>query len=125
MLRYQPKDYAKALLESLKTFPKKEEEILRSFVRVLASHNDFSKWRRTSELFEKLHIQEYGEKHIEVHMARDDSGYRKKVLQALPRGSKVIFRIDPSLIGGIKVFINKETLIDGSISKRVNKLFSH
>jgi hypothetical protein len=53
-----------------------------------------------------------------------DPEYRKKVLEAAPRGSEVTFRVDPSLIGGITILINKEPLIDGSVSKRVRKLFS-
>ena len=108
MLRYQPKDYANALIRTMKASPGKEEGLLKNFVRVLAAHNDFSKWRRTLELFEKLYIQEYEERHIEVHLARD---------------TEVTFHIDPSIIGGMKIFINKETVIDGSVQKRIRKLF--
>ena len=123
MLRYQPKDYANALIRTMKASPGKEEGLLKNFVRVLAAHNDFSKWRRTLELFEKLYIQEYEERHIEVHLARDDAAYRKKIMESVPSDTEVTFHIDPSIIGGMKIFINKETMIDGSVQKRIRKLF--
>lgn len=124
MIRYKPKDYAQALIQSIKTSPEKEKEILKSFVRALASHRDFSKWRKILEIFEKLYIKEFDEKFIDVYVGHDNRKYQSKVLEAVPRGADVQFHTDPDIIGGIKILLNKEILIDGSVQRRITRLFN-
>lgn len=124
MIRYKPKDYAEALLDALIKRPQKEVWILRNFSKTLVSHRDFSKWRKIVEIFEELYILQFRKKVIDVYSARDTKRYRNQVFGTVPRGARVEFHQDSTLIGGLKILINKEILIDGSVGRRISKLFA-
>ena len=122
-MKYSPKQYAKALYESLKEAKEdKVDFIFKNFYTVLLRNNDLKLINKIIEKIEEIDKEERGVVEVEVTSAKEiDKDLVSKLRNLIGKKAEIREKIDPSLIGGLKIQIN-DLLIDGSIKAKLNKL---
>ena len=114
-----PRNYAIILYELISEL--KEENLdktVRVFVGMLKKNNDLILGGKIIREFEDYQKEKIGIKKIYITSGKELSEGFKKELALL---GEVKGKVDSSLIGGVKIMIG-DTLIDGSISTRLEKL---
>ncbi|HVY67360.1 MAG TPA: ATP synthase F1 subunit delta [Patescibacteria group bacterium] len=124
-MKFSPKQYAQALLESLsETAAKDHDKILDNFARILAQNGDLGRYDQIEQEFRKLQLAQNGIRQAEVTLARE-AELNKGLLDELNRavGGKLDIkqRVDESIIGGLVVRVD-DTLIDGSVKTALDNL---
>ncbi len=144
-MKYNPKQYAQALYESLKEVPtegrgssmrgigKKDVDLVfKNFYTILLRNNDLKLINKIIEKIEEIDKEKRGVTEVKIASAKKIDPEINEKLQSLikkPRTKGDFVRgkaeikqeIDPSLIGGLKIQIG-DLLIDGSIKAKLNKL---
>lgn len=124
-MKYTTKQYASSLLAALdKKSPKEEKEVVRRFLGALQRNGDYAHRAKILEVAERLYFKKNGISKVEVELASDTpANLHKEIESAL--GRKVVFsdRKNANILGGIKILIDDETLIDASARTQVAKLF--
>jgi len=119
-MRYNPKQYAQALYESLREV-KDADLVFRNFYNLLVRNNDLKLLSKIIEKIEEIDKEERGV--VEVKLASTKKLEQEIIekLRKLIKNAEIKEEIDPSLIGGLKIQIG-DLLIDGSIKAKLNKL---
>lgn len=122
-MKYSPKQYAKALYESLKEAKEdKVDFIFKNFYTVLLRNNDLKLINKIIEKIEEIDKEERGVVEVEITSAKEiDKDLVSKLRNLIGKKAEIREKIDPSLIGGLKIQIN-DLLIDGSIKAKLSKL---
>ena len=124
IMRYPIKKYAQALYES--TVGKSEheqEKISKAFVALLAAYNDSSLLSRIIEYYSRVRRRSEGLTKVDLTTADKASVKIKTELKKkLGERLEIDEKIDPNVLGGIKLIINDEYLIDGTFQSRVERL---
>ena len=122
-MRYTPKQYARALYESLREVKEDEVDfIFKNFYTVLLRNNDLKLINKIIEKIEEIDKEERGVVEVEITSAKEiDKDLVSKLRNLIGKKIEIEEKIDPSLIGGLKIQI-KDLLIDGSIKAKLNKL---
>ena len=69
-MKYSPKQYAQALMDSLESVgPKDQEKVLDNFAQILAENNDLRLFESIAEQYHKLELAKKGIKQLEVMSA--------------------------------------------------------
>lgn len=110
--------YELTLEATAKTLP----DILRAFAALLAREHKLRRADGIIKEFEKYSKAKSGAREIEVEAARELSGAVKKEISALFGGkAEITEKIDPSLLGGVRVKIGDE-IFDASLRKQLQRL---
>lgn len=122
-MRYSPKQYAKALYESLKEAKEDEVDLVfKNFYGILLRNNDLKIINKIIEKIEEIDKEKRGVVEVEVTGAKEiDKDLVSKLRNLIGKKAEIQEKVDPSLIGGLKIQIN-DLLIDGSIKAKLNKL---
>lgn len=122
-MRYTPKQYAKALYESLKEAKEDEVDLVfKNFYSILLRNNDLKLINKIIEKIEEIDKEERGVVEVEVTGAKEiDKDLVSKLRNLIGKKAEIQEKVDPGLIGGLKIQIN-DLLIDGSIKAKLNKL---
>lgn len=124
-MRYNPKQYAQALYESLRDIGAKEDEVdlvFKNFYSILLRNNDLKLINKIIEKIEEIDKEEKGVVEVEVTGAEEiDKDLVSKLHSLIGKKAEIQEKVDPGLIGGLKIQIN-DLLIDGSIKAKLNKL---
>lgn len=124
-MRYTTKQYATSLLASLEKKSQKEQgEISKRFISLLQKNGDYTRRHQIIKEVERIYLRGKGVSKIEVELASETSAsLAKDIEKALNR--KIIFsaRKNMDILGGIKILIDEETLIDASARTQVAKIF--
>ena len=122
-MRYSPKQYAKALYESLKDVKEDETDLVfKNFYTILLRNNDLKLINKIIEKIEEIDKEERGVVEVEVTGAKEtDKDLVSKLRNLIGKKAEIREKVDPGLIGGLKIQIN-DLLIDGSIKAKLNKL---
>jgi|GEM_PF-2350317 len=124
-MRYPVKKYAQALHESVKGKPQGEaEQLLRSFLKLIESYHDRSLLPRIIEHYEKIQRKSEGVVKVEATSAKKLSAKVKSDIEK-KFGAKLVLveKVHPDVLGGVKLIVNDEYLIDGTFAGRVDKLY--
>ena len=116
--------YARVLHEALKGVSLSEQKKrIRVFKEILKKRGDIKISNGILQEFQRLEIEQKG-KIGEVVSSRALSTSVKAMLVSKLKSIQFILqeRIDPSVIGGVAVFLGKEFLIDNTILARLRKL---
>lgn len=125
-MKYPPKVYAKALAETISRSLKTEEKnvIVKSFLNLVIKNGDASKLQKIAGLTEELLLERTGRRKITVESARPLKKLQAGLIEKISGETDVIeSKIEPSLVAGIRVTINKNLEWDGSLQKKLSKLF--
>ena len=125
-MRYSLKQYASVLLSALDGKSEKErKEILRRFVDILAKNRDITRLGAILREVEREYLKKSGMKKVWVESVSPlSAGLRKEIEAAVGGKTYLHEKINPSLLGGIRILINDELLIDASARRQIDKLFS-
>jgi F-type H+-transporting ATPase subunit delta len=123
-MKITPKQYAIALYESTKSVGMDElGRRVKNFVRILKKNNDLS----SADNIIKQYSQYYREKKniSKIEITTPDKLSQEELNSILKKVSKQIEveeKVDKSLIGGIIIKIDNNTLIDGSVKRKLEDL---
>jgi ATP synthase F1 delta subunit len=123
-MKITPKQYAISLYETTKNARKDEaEEMVKNFVKLLRLDNNMSKADKIIEEYYKYYRQQKGISKLKV------TGSEKiapevinSIVKHFANQVELEEEIDESLIGGITLEIDDDTLIDGSVRGKLEKL---
>jgi F-type H+-transporting ATPase subunit delta len=122
-MRYSPKQYAQALYDSLKDVKEGEIDLIfKNFYSILLRNNDLKLINKIIEKIKEIDKEERGVVEVEVTGAKEiDKDLVSKLCNLIGKKAEIQKKVDPGLIGGLKIQIN-DLLIDGSIKAKLNKL---
>ncbi|GAG50962.1 unnamed protein product [marine sediment metagenome] len=120
-MKYSPRQYAQALYESLREI-EDVDSVFKNFYTILLRNNDLKLINKVIEKIEEIDKEERGVIEVEVTGAKEiDKDLVLKLREIIGNKTEIKEKIDPDLIGGLKIQIN-DLLIDGSIKGKLNKL---
>lgn len=124
-MRYSAKKYAQALYESSKGKSSSEsEKVAKTFVALLDHYHDRSLLPRVIVLYEKIRRQQEGLTKVEAITAKKLSSKSKSDIEKKFNGKVEIHeKVHPEVLGGIKLIVNDEYQIDGTMQGRVDRLY--
>lgn len=123
-MKFTAKQYATALYESLtEAKPSAQDAVIKSFAAILAKNYDKSLLSRIIAQFKKLERTRGGSHEVVVTSARPlEKSVIKDIAARVGTKSPIKEVIDPTVLGGMKVLINDETVIDGTYRTRIARL---
>ncbi len=122
-MKYNPRQYAWALYESLKDVKEGEtDSVFKNFYTILLRNNDLKLINKIIEKIEEIDKEERGIIEVKVTGAKEiDKDLVSKLRNLIGDKVEIQEKTDPTLIAGFKIQIN-DLLIDGSIKAKLNKL---
>ena len=123
-MKITSKQYAIGLYESTNNLPQAElAKRIKNFVGVLKKNNDFSLEKKIIQQYYKYYRAKRNISKIEITSNQKlDSEILNKILKKFSKQIEIEEKIDQSLIGGITVKIDEDTLIDGSVKRKLEDL---
>lgn len=124
-MKYSVKQYASALLAALQGKTGQERgRVIANFFKILQKNADFGKRKSVVQEMRREYFRQNGIATAKVETADGAPEHIKKELEtALGREVVLEERIDPGILGGIKILIDDETLMDASLKTMIDKAF--
>ena len=124
-MKYRPSQYAQALWAALIGKSEAEQKkIVGRFVELLVRHRVIGKAHAISAAYEKLALQKRGERLVQIETATPASEKLKQEIRtALGKNIHIEERVNPQMLGGVKMLIDDEILIDASVGRQIKNLF--
>lgn len=123
MSRYTPKQYAQALFDLLETKQGSVDALIKEFAATVIANYDRALLPKIVLQFRKLERAKAGRHEVVVTSAR---ALEASALEAIKKkvGAKAHIQqvVDPSVLGGLKVLINDEIIVDGTYTSRTRRL---
>jgi len=123
-MKITPKQYAISLYESTKNVDEVEiNKRIKRFINILKKNNDLSLVDKIIDKFHECYREERNISKIEITSnAKMDSAILNKIIHKFNNQIEVEEKINKSLIGGMVIKINDDTLIDGSVKRKLKEL---
>lgn len=123
-MKITPKQYAMALYESTKNVGGTElEKRIKNFTAILKKNNALSSADKIIQQYYKYYRTKKNISKIEVASSQKlGSETLNKILEKFSKQVEIEEKIDQSLIGGIMIKIDENTLIDGSVKRKLEDL---
>ncbi len=125
-MKYTTKQYANSLLSALEgKSDKVQGETLQRFLGILARNGDAPKRNQIMAELKRAHLKKNKIHEVEVQMAANSPATLKKDLESA-LGKNILFKdiLNPNILGGIKILIDDETLIDASVRTQLDRMFA-
>ncbi len=125
-MKYTTKQYANSLLSALEgKSAKAQGEAIGKFLKILARNGDAQKRNQIMAEVKRVHLKKNKIHEVRVEMAANPPATLKKDLESA-LGKNIIFEdvLNPKLLGGIKILIDDETLIDASVRTQLDRMFA-
>ncbi|PIT93004.1 MAG: hypothetical protein COU06_02290 [Candidatus Harrisonbacteria bacterium CG10_big_fil_rev_8_21_14_0_10_38_8] len=123
-MRYSAKQYATALFEAILEDPGKEDEVISSFASLLINHNARSLVPSISRQIKSLERSRSDKHTAVITTAKKASSELITEIKKRIKGSVEITEVvDKGVLGGFKLVIDDEYVVDGTFSNRINRLF--
>lgn len=125
MRKYGDKQYAQALFLALRESGKdRRGEIIIKFLSILREHHATGRLDFILREAERRFLEEEKLRKVELEFADDAPAHIKKVLEEKIGGRIALSeKKTPALIGGVKIFIDGEIMIDASFKRQLDKVF--
>lgn len=119
--------YAVVFLESVgKLSGTDQGEAVERFVSIVHRQGWGRRLSQIVEEIERLVVKKAGGKYVELSIASGSSeGLLKELRSHFTNKDKVITKVDPSLIAGVRVTVDGEKELDWSMRRRLDSLFSN
>ncbi len=121
-MKYTNEQYAESLLRALKEKSvARQKEITKNFLLLLSKRGDFYRLPLILEKFEKSYNAQSGLNKIKIEYPDKTFSTVKKQIEKI-LGKKIVWeeKTNPSLLAGIKILINEDTLIDASAKRQLD-----
>lgn len=125
-MKYSPKLYAQAFSElAVGSLAKTEEaRLVKNFFEVIKKNNDAHQLKKIFEETEKRLRTKSGHRKITIETARKINHIDVELKNFLKPDDSIEEKINPELVAGIKITVDDGMQFDGSLSRRIKKLFS-
>ncbi len=123
--KISPDSYAKAFVAILEK-SRNPNAVVKNFIETIKKNNDWARRRQIREACERKWRAARGKSLITIESARELSAEQRTQLSKgwEEKGHSVEYKIYPSLIAGVKIVIDGEKQFDGSLKRKVNKMFT-
>jgi F0F1-type ATP synthase delta subunit len=125
-MRYSPKTYAKAFFEAVKGIrsAEKQNAMVKKLIEIAIKNGDGLQLKKIAAYTEKIALEETGKQKIVIEGARPLNRRTNELVKHIARtGDTIEEKINPELIAGVKITINDEKQFDGSLKRKLDKLF--
>lgn len=124
-MKYRPEQYAEALLAACQEKSDEEQKrIVKRFVELLVRHQATGKTHAICEGYEKLVLQKEGMRSVRLETTGGVSEKLKNEIHSILGKHIYIEEVaNPDLLGGVKIIIDNEILIDASARRQMEDLF--
>ncbi len=125
-MRYSPRQYAAALLASLKGKTETEQNrLLKSFLVLVRQRGDSRRLGAIVREVEKQSLKEHGWKKVLLESPDPITSQMKKEMGEV-LGKNILWqeKINPDLVAGIRILINDEILVDASAKTQLRRIFN-
>ena len=118
--------YADVLLKVLEKQSLDADGVIRRFTETLKKRNDWSRRFKIIDAFEQKLRAKNGTTLVSIESARPLTESQRSAIETRWKTVRHIMRyaVNPSLIAGVKIIINNEYQLDGSLAKKFQMLFS-
>jgi F0F1-type ATP synthase delta subunit len=118
-MKYPPKQYAKAFVESGGT-----EKLIPALMQALSDNGDRARSAQVVREIEKLLVRSVGGRMVDVEFARtQDAVSHRKIMDTFHARDRVTTSVRPDLVAGVRVLVDGEHELDMSLSGTLEKLF--
>lgn len=126
-MKYQPSIYAKALAEViLGAKPADSDRIVKNFLAMMERNGDAAHMGKVLEEAARFARGKRGIRKVTLEFARTPSALQRKAVGALIRESDMVVEtVDPELIAGVRIVVDEERQLDGSLKGKLDKLFGN
>lgn len=122
MSRYTAKQYAVALFDSLHEKGASADQVIKRFAKVVVANYDRALVPKIAVQLKKLERAKFGRHDVVLTSARP---LTKEILAEVKKkvgaDSGITEVVDPAVLGGLKVLINDELVIDGTYKSRIDR----
>ena len=124
-MKHQASIYAKALVEAAASVPKeKDDAVVSNFLKLVKKNGDMGQVDKIVRLAQKSMAKRYGRRILSVESARP-LGRNLDFIKKIAKKEDIIEeKINPGIIAGVKITINGEMQFDGSLDRKLKKLFA-
>jgi F0F1-type ATP synthase delta subunit len=125
-MKYAPKFYAKALAEVAagQLSPAKEKEIIENFTKAVMDRGGRKQWPKIIAAAEQAMREKEGLRKVTVESARPLKNAESDLKGFIRKEDILEEKVDPEIIAGIKITLDDARQFDGSLSRKLNRLFS-
>ena len=126
-MKYTPHMYAQVFSSvfSGTGVSEKEQAALKRFVSLLCRNGDIRKADRILFEVERAYVRSAGGRCIVIKTARRLSDDLQEAMRSFTTVKDIVEeRIVPSLIAGVKIIVDGEREFDGSLKRKLEKMFS-
>ena len=122
MSRYTAKQYATALFESLSEKGANEAALVKRFAKILVTNYDKAQLPKIAMQLKKLERAKLGRHDVVLTSAQPlEKSVIAEVKKKVGGSSGITEVVDPAVLGGLKVLINDELVIDGTLKSRIDR----
>ena len=124
-MKYRSSQYAQALYVATEGKSEAEQKkIIKRFVELLVRHRVIGKAHAISAAYEKLALQKRGERLVQIETATPASEKLKQEIRTvLGKNIYIKERVNPQVLGGVKMLVDDEILIDASVKRQLERMF--
>jgi F0F1-type ATP synthase delta subunit len=125
-MKYTPSQYAAALTDALESAaPEARRDILRRFMRILARNKDTRRLGAILRQVARRSLAARGLRKVSVTSASPLPPRTKKDIEAaLGTGALWEEAVDPAILGGVRILVDDELLIDATARRRLDRMFA-
>lgn len=129
-MKYPAHIYARALagvIAEVKGRSEKEQDaIVAHFIALVRKSGDEAHLRKIVEEAARFVRGKSGVRKVTIETARLPGAAQRKALQHFIKSGDVVEEnIDPELVAGVKIIVNDEQQLDGSLKGKLDKLFGN
>lgn len=124
-MKYRPLQYAEALYDTCEGKSEAEQKkIIKKFVEVLMRHQAMHKAREIYIAYENLSLHKQGLRRVRLETVSPATEKLKQEIRVILGKNIHIEEVtNPNLLGGVKILIDNEILIDASAKRQMEDLF--
>ncbi|MBI3273672.1 MAG: F0F1 ATP synthase subunit delta [Candidatus Colwellbacteria bacterium] len=125
-MKYSPKTYAAALMGALKNVPENSQSLLlRRFLEIITKNGDWAGIRKILSAVSEFSVRESGGRMVKLEFARAvPADFISKLSSVFRAEDYIEVAINTQLVAGVRLTIDGEKEFDGSLQKKLNRLFS-
>lgn len=126
MKKLSPQNYAKAFLAALEEPGIDANEAVKRFIAAVRRRNDWSRRNEILSVIEAKWRAKQGKSLLTIESARPLTRAQRESLAKRWSGATFDVRetTNPSLIAGVKLVVNGERQLDGSLNRKLRDMFS-
>lgn len=125
-MKCSPQQYARAFGEvaAKARSPEEKSAFVTNLTNVIRRNRDLPSRKKIIEAIEKFLRKQSGKRTVSVVSARPLTSSQNDIVASfVKQGDFIEYKVRPELVAGLKIIMNDETEFDGSLKRKLDKLF--